>query len=193
MCESWSDPLRNSNGAEAWRLIHSRDSPDTQNRQYTLMQKIMMPSKLWCEHTEGFESGLRSWELHVGERERASGTVLADAVEYTVMMNMAAIFLRSGLQLGYTCQQHSSSCRCYSSRNFGANPTASSGNGTSADDDRMQVDSLKKGKRRGKGKKPTPERKSHDQHELYRHQHVHELWKTCTLGEKLLESRWRSV
>ena len=34
----------------------------------------------------------------------------------------------------------------------GVNPTASSGNGTSADDDRMQVDSLKKGKRRGKSK-----------------------------------------
>ena len=38
------------------------------------------------------------------------------------------------------------------SRNFGANPTASSGNGTSADDDRMQVDSLKNGKRKDKGK-----------------------------------------
>ena len=41
---------------------------------------------------------------------------------------------------------------CYSFRNFGANPAASSGNGTSADDDRLQVDSLKKGKRKGKGK-----------------------------------------
>ena len=35
---------------------------------------------------------------------------------------------------------------CCSSRNFGANPTVTSGNGTSADDYRMQVDSLKKGK-----------------------------------------------
>ena len=41
---------------------------------------------------------------------------------------------------------------CYSSRNFGANPTASSRNGTSAVDDRMQVDTLKIGKRKGKGK-----------------------------------------
>ena len=41
---------------------------------------------------------------------------------------------------------------CYSSRNFGANPTVSVGNGTSADDDQMQVDSLKKGKVKGKGK-----------------------------------------
>ena len=42
-------------------------------------------------------------------------------------------------------------CSGVTPRNFGANPTASSGNGTSADDDRMQVDSLKKGKRKGKG------------------------------------------
>ena len=37
-------------------------------------------------------------------------------------------------------------------RKFGANPTSSSGNGTSADDNRMQVDSLKKSKRKGKCK-----------------------------------------
>ena len=53
-------------------------------------------------------------------------------------------------------QQHSSSCSLVavvcSSRNFGANPTASAGNGTSADDDRMQVGSLKKGKGKSKGK-----------------------------------------
>ena len=57
------------------------------------MQKIKMPAKLWCDHAEGFESGLRTWELDVGEWERASGTALADAVIYTVMMNMAPIFL----------------------------------------------------------------------------------------------------
>ena len=115
-----------------------------------------MPAKRWCDHTEGFESGLRSWELDVGEWERASGTVLADAVKYTVMMNMHPIFLRNCLLLG--TYANSTALRaallqwCYSSRNFGANPTASSGNGTSADDDRMQVGSLKKGKRKGKGK-----------------------------------------
>ena len=47
-----------------------------------------------------FESGLRAWELDVGESERASETALADAVNYTVMMNMAPIFLRNNLQLG---------------------------------------------------------------------------------------------
>ena len=42
---------------------------------------------------------------------------------------------------------------CCSSRNFGASPTRSAGNGTGADDDkRMQVDSLKKGKEKGKSK-----------------------------------------
>ena len=51
-----------------------------------------MPSKLWCDHAEGFESGLRAWELDVREVERASGTALADAVKYTVMMNVAPIF-----------------------------------------------------------------------------------------------------
>ena len=29
------------------------------------MQKIMMLAKLWCDHAEGFESGLRAWELCV--------------------------------------------------------------------------------------------------------------------------------
>ena len=81
-----------SNGAEAWLLTHNRNAPDTQNRQYALMQKIMMPTKLWCDHAEGFESGLRAWNLDVGEWERASGTALADAVKFTVMMNMAPIF-----------------------------------------------------------------------------------------------------
>ena len=144
------------------------------------MQKIMMPAKLWCDHAEGFESGLRAWELDVGERERASGTALADAVRYTVMMNMAPIFLWNSLQLG--TYANSAALRtallqwCYSSRNFGANPTVSAGNGTSAGDDQMQVDSLKKGKWKGEGKHQNHKRKSHDQHELYKHQHVQELW-----------------
>ena len=73
---------------------------------------------------------------------------MADAVKYTVMMNMAPSFLGNSQQLG--TYANSTALRaallqwCYSSRNFGANPTASSGNGTSADDDRMQVDSLKR-------------------------------------------------
>ena len=87
--------VEETNGAEAWRLIHSRYAPDTQNRQYALKQKIMMPAKPWCDHTEGFGSGLRSWELDVGEWERASGTALADAVKYTVTMKMTRFFLET--------------------------------------------------------------------------------------------------
>ena len=116
----------------------------------------MMPAKLWCDHAEGFESGLRAWELDVGEWERASGTSLADAVKYTMVMNATPNVLRNSLQLG--TYANSAALRtallqwCYSSRNFGANPTVSAGNGTSADDDWMQVDSLRKGKEKGKGK-----------------------------------------
>ena len=119
-CTNLIRSVEETNGAEAWRLIHSRHAPDTQNRQYALMQKIMMPAKLSRDHTEGFESSLRSWELDVGEWERASGTALAEAVKYTVMMNMAPIFLRNSLQLG--TYANSTALRaallqwCYSSR-----------------------------------------------------------------------------
>ena len=47
--------VEESSGAEAQRVKHNRYAPNTQNRQYALMQKIMMPSKLWCDHAEGFE------------------------------------------------------------------------------------------------------------------------------------------
>ena len=80
--------------------MHGRHAPETQNRQYAFMQKIMMLAKLWCDHAEGFESGLGALELNVGEWERASGTALADAVNYTVMMNVAPIFLGNNQQLG---------------------------------------------------------------------------------------------
>ena len=147
--------VEESNGAEAWRLIQNRYAPDTQNRQYALMQKIMMLAKHWCDHEEGFESGLRARELDVGEWERASGTALADAVKNTVLF-MAPIFLSSSLQLG--AHSNSAALRtallqwCYSSRKFGANPTVSAGNGTSADDDRMQADSQE---RQGEGQRQT--------------------------------------
>ena len=146
--------VEESNGAEAWRLMHSRYVPETQNRQYALMQKIMMRSKFWRDHAEGFESSLRALEMDVGEWERASGTALADAVKYTVMKNMAPLFLSNSLQSG--THANSAALRTallqwrYSSRNFGANPTVSAGNGTSADNDQMQVDSPKKGKGKGK-------------------------------------------
>ena len=95
--------VEESNGAEARRLVYSRCAPDTQNRQYALMQKIMMPAKLWCDDAEGFEPGLRVWELDVGEWERASGKALAGAVKYKVMVNVAPIFLMNSLHLGTCC------------------------------------------------------------------------------------------
>ena len=51
---SWSDLLRNPAEQRQWRLIHNRYTSDTQNRQYALMQKIMMSLN------QGFES-LGSW------------------------------------------------------------------------------------------------------------------------------------
>ena len=63
--------VEETNGAKAWRLIHSRHAPDTQNRQYALMQKITVLAKPWCDHAEGFESGSGAWELDVGQWERA--------------------------------------------------------------------------------------------------------------------------
>ena len=75
----------------------------------------------------------------------------------TLMMKMTQILLRKNLQLG--TYANSAALRtalsqwCYSSRNSGANPTVSARKETGADDDnRMQVDSLKKGKGKGKGK-----------------------------------------
>ena len=77
------------------------------------MQKIMMPAKLWCEHAEGFESGLEAWELVVGEWERASGTVLADAVKHTQSKNKYCInFSQEQFAVGFVCKQ------CRSSNSF---------------------------------------------------------------------------
>ena len=86
--------LRNPVEAEAWRLVHSRYAPDTPNRLYALMHKIVMSVKSWCEC---FKSGCRAWELDIGEWERAPGTSLAG--EHT-MMKMAPIFLNNNLHLG---------------------------------------------------------------------------------------------
>ena len=106
----------------------------------------------------GYRSRRTSHERFLTHEDQSVfGTVLADAVKYTVMMNMAQIFLRNNLQLGTYANsvalRTASLQWCYSSRNFGANPTVSAGNGTGTDDDnRVQVDSLKKGKGKGKGK-----------------------------------------
>ena len=128
--------------------------------------------------------------------DRASGTARPDAVKCTVTMSMAPLSLRNNVQLG--THANSAALRtallqwCFSSRNFGPNPTQSAGNGTGADDDnKIQVDSLKKGNGRAKADTQKPGRKSHKRHKQhgeYRHQHVHELWQNGTLGGRLLEA-----
>ena len=175
--------LKKSNGAEAWRLMHSRYAPDAHNRPRALMQKIMMLAKLWCDHAEGLEP----WE-------RASGTALADAVKHTVMMNMAPIFS------GTTCSWvHTPTgplfqqlcCNGVSlSRNLGANPTVSAGNGTGPDDDnKMQVDSLKKGKHPNQKGNRTSNTSNTSNSDI----NTCKNWQNWTLDERLLETRWRSL
>ena len=94
--------MRNVVGQRHGVFLRSRYAPDSQNRQYALRQKIMMPVNPWCELSEVFESGMRAWEHDGGELERASRTSLADAVKHTVMMSMTPTCLKNNLQLG-TC------------------------------------------------------------------------------------------
>ena len=55
--------VEETNGAEAWRLIHSRYAPDNQNRQYALMQKIMMPANgSWTSESGNVLLELR-WQM----------------------------------------------------------------------------------------------------------------------------------
>ena len=120
------------------------------------------------------------------------GTALADAVKNFSDDEYGTDFLRSKLQLGKNANSAALQTAllqwCYSSRNFGVNPTVSAGSGTGADDDsRMQVDPLKRGKEKGKGKHQNQKgnrTKNTKQHEQYRHQHVQELWQTLDTGRK---------
>ena len=114
----------------------------------------MMPAKHWCDNGKGFESGLGAWGWM---SENGNVRQLFLRVQPTVMMNVASVFPRNDLQLGPYA--NSAALRaaflqwCYSSRNFAAAPTVSAGNGAGADDDnRMQVDSLKKGWEKGNDK-----------------------------------------
>ena len=84
--------------------------------------------------------------------KRASGTALADAVKYKMMMNMAPIFLWSSLQLG--THANSAALRCCNGVTYPETLEriliVSDGNGTSADDDWMQVRWSRKARRRPK-------------------------------------------
>ena len=162
------------------------------------MQKIMMPGKLWSDHAEGFESGMR------GAGCRRMGTRFWNCVGRCSQVHSddeyGTDFFRNSLRLG--TYANSAGLRkallqwCYPSRNFGANPTVSAGNGTSADDDRMQVDSLKKGKVKGKGKHQnqkgnrTTSTTNTSSTDINTCKNCGTNW---TVGEGLLETRWRSV
>ena len=108
--------VEESNGAEAWRPIHSRYAPDTQNRQFALM----------CDHAEGLGSGLRAWELDVGEWEHTSGTVLAVCSQVQSDEDKARYF--SGTICSWVHIANFAALRtallpwCYSSRDSGASP-----------------------------------------------------------------------
>ena len=60
------------------------------------MQKIMVPAKLWCDHTEGFE--IRTEILGAGRRRECWNLPLTDAVK--VHSDDEYGFLRNSLQLG---------------------------------------------------------------------------------------------
>ena len=132
--------------------------------------------------------------------ERASGTALADAVKYTVMLNMAQIILRNSLQLG--TYSNSAAFRATLLQCVIPLETLERIRPRHLEMERVpmmtgcKLTLSRKVRKRAKGENPTSERKSHDQrdqHEFYRHQHEQELWQTWTLGERLLDSRWRSV
>ena len=121
VCEPLSVPLKNPTEQK-----HSRYAPDTQNRQYALMQRIMMLVKTRCGHTEGFESSLRAGEC-------VSRTALADAAKDIVMVNMAPVFLKNNLHVG-TCTNRAAlrTARlqwCYYCLNVAASSITSAGNG----------------------------------------------------------------
>ena len=175
-----------------------------------MLQTLRIDSTLSCRrswrfrnsgvtHAEGFESGLRAWELDVGEWERASGTALADAVKYTVTMNLVPIFWGTTCSWVHTPRVPQISFVAMVllvpklwSKSDRVSWQWSGCGWWQQDASRLSQE------RQGEGHRqtPTPERKSHEQHkqhEQYRRQHVQQLWQNWTLGERLLETRWRSL
>ena len=150
--QPWSDPLRNPMEQRHgdWYTVDTR-------------QTLKIDNMPWCRRSDSCEALVwphgRFWikiEILRAGRRRV-GTRLWNCVGRCSHVHSDDEYgPDSSLQLG--TYANSTALRaallqgCCSSRNFGANPTASSGNGTNADDDRMQVDSLKKGERKDTGK-----------------------------------------
>ena len=101
-----------------------------------------------CDHTEGFESGLRSW----GAGRRRVGTCFWNCVGRCSQVHSddeyGPDFFSKQSAVGYICQQHSSlrspvAVVLFLSKLLERIRPRHLGNGMSADGDRMQVDSLK--------------------------------------------------
>ena len=136
-----------SNGAEAWRLIqstcarHSKSTICFGKEDYNACETLVRPHGRFWIKTEILEAGRR----RVGTRLRE---LLADAVKFIVMMNMAPIFLRNSKAIVYS-HQHSSACSLVAV---------------------VLILSNLQSREKGQRWKPAPQRKSHDQHEFYWHQ-----------------------
>ena len=66
VCEPLGRSVQESNGAEAFRVFDSRDAPDTQSRQYVLMQKIMMPVTSWRQWCQTPRRWTGCWNSQMG-------------------------------------------------------------------------------------------------------------------------------
>ena len=145
--------VEETNGAAAWRLTHSRYAGHAKP-PVRLHAKDHCTSKTSGRTPRRIRTRPESLELDVGEWERVSGTSLADAVKYTVMMNMTPSHLRNNLHLGTyansTALRNALLQWCHSAHNFGASGDNSQ---NATDPDGMEVDSLREGKSKGKGKR----------------------------------------
>ena len=137
----------------------------------------MMPAKLWCDHAEGFESGLES----LGAGCQRMGTRFWNCV-------------------GRCSQVHSDDeyGTEFSQEQIAVTPTVPlfeqlCCNGVTLSEPLERIRPCQLEMERAQmmtGCKSTLSGKARG--ELYRHQHVQELWQNWTLGEGLLETGWRT-
>ena len=129
----------------------------------------------WCDHAGGSESGLRAWELDVGEWERASEAALVDAVKVQSDDEYGTdFFLRAvcSCVLVQTVPLFEQLC-CNGVIRPAILEHVSAGNGTADDDKR--VESRLSPRRRGEGPRHT-QKTGRNWHKQHRHQHLQELW-----------------
>ena len=114
------------------------------------MMKIITPSS-WEKHPDGFEAGLRQWELDIAEFEKASGDILNDMVKYAIMMNQAPKSLKVQLVVGgyvdATALKGALIAWCYNTRSWS---TSSAPQPTSQEPQAMEVDAISRMGKYGK-------------------------------------------